>query len=149
MKEVGLPEQTHPRDLTADERVTFYWRWFKSRDHSGFQRELGDNVLDHIGDDEVAASIADVVFRRGGAGKKRDGGVEIVQQAVNNLTSSNLVVDGRFMSKSFEAVQTLAADPVQRRRLLDEIADVRISKLKGDNYVGEKRRAEYFRFRGS
>ncbi len=151
VKEVGLPERTHPRDLTAGERVAFYWTWFRSRDHSGFQRELGDNVLDRIGDDEVAASIADVVFRRGGAGKKRDGGVEIVQQAVNNLTSSDLVVDGRFGPKSFEAVQTLAADPVQRRRLLDEIADVRIDKLKpkSANFAGERRRAEYFRFRGS
>ena len=150
VKEVALPERTHPSELTPAERAAFYWTWFRSRDHSGFERELGENVLDRIGDDEVAASIADAVFRRGGAGtQKEPGGVQIVQLAVNRIQRGRLVPDGRFGPKTMAAVQEFAADPVRRRRLLDAIADVRIDELKekSSTYEGEKDRAEHFRFR--
>ena len=144
----GLPASKDPQDLTPAERLLFYQAFFRSRDHSGFERSLGDNVLDRIGDEEVAASIADVVFRRGGKGKKRDGGVEIVQQALNNLRASKLMVDGRLGNATMKAIQALTADPTERRRLLNEIATVRIDKLDRDSptLAGERSRAEHFRF---
>ena len=56
----GLPSSKLPQELTPAERLLFYQAFFRSRDHSGFERNLGNNVLGSIGDDEVTASIADV-----------------------------------------------------------------------------------------
>ena len=97
----------------------------------------GKAALAAVDDFQVAAAVADALFREG-AGV----GTEHVQEALDATVGRKIAVDGMFGDRTLDALVEVAADPASRRAFLDALAERRL----GGAFGGEVRRIEHFRF---
>jgi len=161
----GTDDLPSSKDLTNQQRLALF-KTYLDADNGGLGRAGGYEALEQIGDKQVAAAIADVYWRNGGAGSTIK---YILHRAINDVLRSDallarrlfellqtngelssaqasvdpgvfsLVEDGKFGMQSLRAVQLIVQDESARRLLLDGIAERRIQwhLERPDEYPGD------------
>lgn len=132
----SLAGVAQPRDLDLDQRVAVYALDLDNR----LGGVGGLQALRDLGDDEVAAAVADTLFRHG-----RAGGTMILQRAINRgrmaRGEGGIAPDGGLGPQTWSALKDLSRS--DRRKLLGEIAEMRSSGGKVDR---ERARFNYFQY---
>lgn len=107
----------------------------------GIPPDKGYKLLDTIGDPEVAAAFADVIFREDYMKTS-----ELAQKALNAAlpTDKKIPLGGGPGSQTFNALRTVASDPNKKRIFLDRLGDLRDEKFKTE---GDLKRNEHFRYK--
>ncbi|MHA1597381.1 MAG: hypothetical protein ACTSV1_01555 [Alphaproteobacteria bacterium] len=105
----------------------------------------GHQVLNRIGNDDMASAVADTLFRDGG----KDGPVYI-QKAINDWRKEQnkppISTKDGIGSETFGALKDIAANKLGAKGFLDSLADRRLDAKKGStNYTGEAARINYHR----
>jgi lysozyme family protein len=134
--EPSLAGVAQPRDLDLDQRIAVYAHDLESRlDGVGGLQALRD-----LEDDEVAAAVADTLFRHG-----RTGGTMILQRAINvgrmRRGDGGVVPDGGLGPQTWLALKEMARS--DRSALLKEIATMRRNKVDDE---WENSRFDHFRY---
>jgi len=125
-----------PSSLSSEQRATVYRAY---ADHA-LSLAGGHKALGKL-DAQSASALADTLFRHG-----REGGAEIVQNAINTVTPAAVKATGPVGPETFGAYQKLAADPATRKRLMDALADARKDTVKGKATAqAEAARFDHFR----
>ncbi len=118
MKELGIPADIQPSQLTYAQRLDVY------RAHADLMTVLGKMggavALEKIGDQKAAMALSDVLFRGGGSG-----GAKLLQGAINRVDPGRVTEDGKMGPETFEAFRSLAEDESTRCKMLRALADLR------------------------
>ena len=138
---------TKSGDLTAEQRAAVYRLYMDDAMRSaGIGAGVpGHELLNRFGDRNVAAAIADTLFREGAPA-----GARLIQQTVNKLRAtsgagSQIETRRGFGSETFRALRDIAADPASRNRFLNLLAERRRQERSGSN--GDAVRADRYRIR--
>lgn len=108
---------------------------------AGFTKNEGYKILGTIGDDEVAAAFADVLFRDDYMKTSR-----LAQKSLNAALpeSEKISEEGGAGSDTFKALRKVAKDKKMKRIFLDKLGDLRDEAF---TEGGDHDRNEYFRFK--
>ena len=130
----SVPPGTRSRDLTYDQRADAYHAYMDN----AFQHVTGKSAaLNHVGDDEAAAALADSLFRHGGGRP----GNRVIQKAINDVAPGRVAVDGVLRNDTIAAYGEFAREPATKRALLDALAERRMEALKDEAIANLKRKA--------
>ena len=125
-----LPVGIRPKDLSYDQMVEFYRAYF-APNYGAFGFGEGFNALEAMGDEELAAAMADSLVR---LGAKTEVIEEVLQGAIQQtfdaypeLEAENpsFTVDGKFGTSSTSAVRAIAASDEAKAFCLNAIRDAR------------------------
>lgn len=159
-----IPTGTKPKDLTDEQRIRVYDAYF-SQQYVGFRLAGGFASLHRIGDQQVAAAVADPLFRLGGTGAV----VGLIQDTIIDVLADypklkseipTMTVDRKLGSNTVEALRLIASDPAARSQFLNSLADARgkymldhpesgwLVRKNGELVVsdGDKARMNHFRY---
>lgn len=138
-----------PEDLTIGEKAIVYREIMDRTLHA----VGGHAALERLPDGEVAAALADPLFRNG-----MSGGAIVIQRAVEKVSGKSLVPgrpaarrDNRHNvvgEKTFREFARLSSNPATRRHVLDALSEEKnnyTKERKRDN-AGERSRTGHFRF---
>lgn len=136
----GIAPGTKPKDLPLGKRVDVYRGYFDDVLHTvGGHGALGK--LDLL----TASALGDTMMRHG-----RRKGAALLQQAINQVSPGAVGVDGAMGPKTFGALRRLSADPEDRRKFLDALANQRTKAVAGEPTAkGDRVRFDHFRFGNS
>ncbi|NVJ90810.1 MAG: hypothetical protein HWE34_04090 [Methylocystaceae bacterium] len=129
-EKIGISADTNPEDLTPQQQIQFYRLYLDDAMRAagkGLGNVPGHKVLDQIGDSNIAAAVADTLFREGGSPTK---GPRVIQVAVNNYyknmgLSTRIGTKGGFGSETRKALQNIAKDPKQHKMFLSNLSNQR------------------------
>ena len=134
----GIKSGTEPKTLSLEARSRLYRAYF---DHA-FDRIGGSRAFGLISDAEAASAVADTLFRHG-----RNGGGALIRKAINAVVPGSLAerVSSKlglpFNETALSEFQRTIADPANRRKFLEALADERIKVA-----PNEADRFNHFRF---
>jgi len=134
LKDGGISPSATPKELTDDQRIYVYQAYFNLPHVLG--NDGGPGALNALNDGEVAAAIADTLFREGGFG-----GMSAINRAANVTVSGTLLGEELVRKDTLVAVASLIENKATRRALLHAIAELRL-KLRPN----ESQRINHFRF---
>jgi len=124
-----IPSGAEPKDLTDEQRIRVYDAYL-SQQYVGFRLAGGFASLDRIGDPQVAAAVADPLFRLGGIGAV----VSLIQTTIVDVLDafpdlksqvSQVVVDRKLGNLTVEALRVISSDPDARTQFLNALGDAR------------------------
>jgi len=159
-----IPPGTKPKDLTDEQRIRVYDAYL-SQQYVGFHLAGGFASLHRIGDQQVAAAVADPLFRLGGTGAV----VSLIQTTIVDVLADHpnlqsevptMTVDRKLGSTTVEALRLIASEPAAKSQFLNSLADARskymldhpekdwLVRENGELVVsgGDKARINHFRY---